>query len=132
MSKERKCCFQKTLLNVNLVWGISFNTITMSLQKEQENSLNENFCLSNATFNLIFDCENPIQQQEKRKNKCIEIEACTKNKIYLFLKVKKSHEKIMCCKIIQIFFYRFPKTFSLWKRKKSNYRTFFWEFTFNL
>lgn len=75
----------------------------MSLQKEQENSLNENFCLSNATFNLIFDCENPIQQQKRKEY--IAIETCTKNKIYLFLKVKKSHEKIMCCKIIQIFFY---------------------------
>lgn len=27
----------------------------------------ESFCLLNATFNLIFDCENPIQKREKGK-----------------------------------------------------------------
>jgi hypothetical protein len=72
-----KSAFQKILLNVNLVFGINFNTITMLMQKrkraggEQKNFFEHAepklFHSSNATFNLIFDSKNPIERERVKE-----------------------------------------------------------------
>lgn len=79
-----------TLLNVNLVFYFGVGLV-LTLQHDvaahmwgkvfecQKRKSGENFsCLLNATFNLIFDCENPIQKVEMKKvakdvSKCLKV-----------------------------------------------------------